>query len=95
MIERRADGIEIGPVIGGVIVSYAPWQWIFLVNLPIGLVLLPVVWLRIEESHGPYDRLDLRGVALSSIGLLALVMAERDLRRQTPVALRRSEVSPA
>ena len=58
-----------------VIVTYAPWQWIFLVNLPIGLVVLPIVWTKIEESRGPHDRLDLRGVALSSVGLLAVVYA--------------------
>lgn len=83
-------GSAIGPVIGGVIVSYAPWQWIFLVNIPIGLVLLPVVRLKVEESHGPYDRLDLRGVALSSIGLLALVYAlinSNDLGWTHPVVL--------
>lgn len=68
-------GSAIGPVVGGTIVTYAPWQWIFLVNLPIGLVVLPIVWRRIEESHGPYDRLDLRGVALCSVGLLAVVYA--------------------
>lgn len=68
-------GSAIGPVLGGLVVTYAPWQWIFLVNLPIAAVLLPLARLRIDESHGPRDRLDLRGVVLSSAFLLALVFA--------------------
>jgi len=68
-------GSAVGPVVGGAIVTSAPWQWIFLVNLPIGLAVLPVAWMKLQESRGPHDRLDLRGVALSSVGLLAVVYA--------------------
>ena len=68
-------GSAVGPLIGGVTVTYAPWQWIFLVNLPIGLVLIPAAWLRLADSRGPSGKLDVPAVALSSTGLLAILFA--------------------
>ena len=51
------------------------WHWIFWLNVPIGLVLLPLGWLRLAESRGPADKLDLPGLVLVSTGLLAVVWA--------------------
>src|SRR5437868_3957771 len=45
--------VAIGPVIGGAIVSGIAWEWIFWVNVPIGLVALPLAWLHLRESRGP------------------------------------------
>src|SRR5713226_9395956 len=66
--------IAIGPLVGGAVVEGASWQWIFWLNVPIGIVLLPVAWRRLTESYGPATRLDLRGVALASLGLLGSVL---------------------
>ena len=66
--------IAIGPLVGGAVVEGASWQWIFWLNVPIGIVLLPVAWRRLTESYGPATRLDLRGVALASLGLLGIVL---------------------
>jgi EmrB/QacA subfamily drug resistance transporter len=49
------------------------WQWIFWINVPIGLILLPIAWRRVEESYGPNERLDLVGVVLASLGLFGVV----------------------
>jgi MFS family permease len=57
----------------GSVVEGASWQWIFWLNVPIGLLLLPFARTRLTESHGPATRLDLPGVALASAGLLGLV----------------------
>src|SRR5213082_1106297 len=45
--------IALGPLVGGAIVSGVSWHWIFWVNVPIGLALLPFILWRLEETHGP------------------------------------------
>ena len=65
--------VDIGPVVGGAIVEGVSWQWIFWLNVPIGLVLLPIAWRRLTESTGPNRSLDLPGVGLASFGLLGIV----------------------
>ena len=61
--------IAIAPLVGGAIVESFSWQWIFWLNVPIGLALLPIAWRRVEETTGPDRMLDLPGVALASGGL--------------------------
>src|SRR5215471_13881629 len=65
--------IAIGPLVGGAVVEGASWQWIFWLNVPIGIALLPVAWSRLTESRGPASRLDLPGLVLASLGLLGIV----------------------
>jgi EmrB/QacA subfamily drug resistance transporter len=67
--------IAIGPLVGGAIVEGMAWNWIFWVNVPIGIALVPLAWFALRESHGPAGRLDLPGVALASAGLFGIVWA--------------------
>ena len=67
--------VATGPVVGGAIVSAFSWQWIFWLNVPIGLALLPLVLTRLEESRGPARHLDIPGLALASAGLFGVVLA--------------------
>jgi EmrB/QacA subfamily drug resistance transporter len=64
--------VAAGPLVGGAVVEGISWQWIFWLNVPVGLVLLPL-GLRLRESHGPDRALDLPGLALASGGLLGIV----------------------
>jgi EmrB/QacA subfamily drug resistance transporter len=64
--------VAMGPLVGGAVVDGISWQWIFWLNVPVGLVLLPLAT-RLQESHGPDRALDLPGLALASLGLLGLV----------------------
>jgi len=65
-------GVALGPFVGGAVVEGIAWQWIFWLNVPIGLVLLPVAWARLTESHGPSKTLDLPGLTLVGGGLFGV-----------------------
>src|SRR5580704_10216092 len=57
----------LGPVIGGVILQYLHWSWIFLVNVPIGIVAFAAGWRLLGETEsGPAGRLDTVGLLLLS-----------------------------
>jgi EmrB/QacA subfamily drug resistance transporter len=68
-------GVALGPLIGGAIVEGLDWQWIFWLNVPIGLVVLPLVLVTLRESHGPDRALDPLGLVLAGAGVLAIVWA--------------------
>ncbi|MFI5199264.1 MAG: DHA2 family efflux MFS transporter permease subunit, partial [Candidatus Limnocylindrales bacterium] len=65
--------IAIGPLVGGAIAQGLAWQGIFWINVPIGLVAMPLAWFRLSESRGPASKLDLPGLGLVSAGLFAIV----------------------
>ena len=65
-------GIAIGPVVGGAVVSGINWHWIFWLNLPVGLTVIPLAARRLTESRGPRPELDIPGLALAGAGALAL-----------------------
>jgi EmrB/QacA subfamily drug resistance transporter len=65
--------VALGPLVGGAVVSGLSWQWIFWLNVPIGLALIPLALRRLDESHGPSGKLDLPGLGLASTGLLGIV----------------------
>jgi EmrB/QacA subfamily drug resistance transporter len=62
-----------GPVVGGAIAQGIAWQWIFWINLPIAVIVIPLVGRRIEESFGPSTALDIPGLALVTGSALGLV----------------------
>src|SRR5213593_5302575 len=65
--------VAFGPLVGGAVVQGIAWQWIFWLNVPIGLVLIPLALFRLKESYGPGGKLDLPGVGLASVGLFGVV----------------------
>ncbi|HWH94200.1 MAG TPA: DHA2 family efflux MFS transporter permease subunit [Baekduia sp.] len=70
-----------GPVVGGALTGTLSWHWIFWLNVPIGVALIPLAHAKLAESHGLHPRLDLPGLALSGAGLLALVWGLVDAGR--------------
>lgn len=62
-----------GPMVGGSLTEHLSWQWIFWLNVPVGLVLLPLARFRLAESRAPGARLDLPGTLLVSGGLFGIV----------------------
>ncbi len=67
--------VAMGPLVGGAVVDGLSWQWIFWINVPIGLLTIPFALSRLGESRGPDRELDLPGLGLVSVGLLGVVWA--------------------
>src|ERR1700722_11132384 len=66
--------VALGPLVGGALTSGWSWQYIFWLNVPVGIVLVPLAWWKLSESRGARTRLDLVGVALVSVGLFGIVL---------------------
>jgi EmrB/QacA subfamily drug resistance transporter len=66
-------GVALGPLVGGAVIQLASWHFIFWINVPIGLVLVPLASRVLKESHGADQPLDLPGLGLGSAGLFGLV----------------------
>ena len=74
-------GPAFGPVFGGWVVTSVSWRWLFLVNLPIGLIALALAarFLRPDAGAVTAQKLDVRGWALASFAVLVVVVGFRQL----------------
>jgi MFS family permease len=61
--------------VGGAVVDGISWHWIFWINVPVGLIVIPLALAKLRESRGVSRRLDPPGVVLASGGLLGVVYA--------------------
>jgi EmrB/QacA subfamily drug resistance transporter len=84
--------VAAGPVVGGAVIDGISWHWIFWLNVPIGLALVPLSAALLRESFGPRPRLDLVGLSLAGAGLLGLTWG---LVRANTVGWGSAEVSGA
>jgi EmrB/QacA subfamily drug resistance transporter len=66
--------IALGPLVGGAVTTGWSWHYIFWLNVPIGIILVPLAWWKLAESRGSQTRLDLTGALLVSGGLLGVVL---------------------
>jgi EmrB/QacA subfamily drug resistance transporter len=65
--------VAFGPLVGGAVVSGISWHWIFWLNVPLGVALVPLALSRLDETYGSTTKLDLPGLALSGAGLFGIV----------------------
>ena len=69
-------GPAAAPILGGVLTQTLSWRWVFLINVPIGIVMLVYGYLFVPEHQpSPGGRLDITGMLLSGVGLSALLYA--------------------
>lgn len=66
-------GVAVGPVVGGAVADGLDWSWIFWLNVPVGLIAIPLAAVVLNESRGGSSRMDLLGLVLSSAGVLGVV----------------------
>ena len=71
----------IGPVVGGWLTENASWHWLFFMNLPIAILLIPLLWLGIEREEpdlGEFRRADWMGIAglAMFLGCLTVILEE-------------------
>ncbi|NIK62196.1 DHA2 family efflux MFS transporter permease subunit [Kribbella shirazensis] len=66
-------GVAVGPVVGGAVVDGLNWQWIFWLNVPIGVIAVLLAVRVLSESRGTAKRLDLLGLVLATAGVLSVV----------------------
>jgi len=65
--------VAAGPLVGGAVTQGLDWRWIFWLNVPVGLVLVPAARARLVESVGPPAGIDVVGLLLAAGGTLGLV----------------------
>ncbi|MFQ6331326.1 DHA2 family efflux MFS transporter permease subunit [Nocardia sp. CWNU-33] len=65
--------VACGPLVGGAVSEGLSWQWIFWLNVPIGLIAIPLVLNRIPETYGPDSTADVGGLALLTGGAFGVV----------------------
>jgi EmrB/QacA subfamily drug resistance transporter len=70
-----AVGLSAGPVLGGLIVTYYDWRWIFLINVPISLVALLLASVVLRSGRARPARFDFAGSAVATTALFALTLA--------------------
>ena len=65
--------VLVGPIAGGLLVDGLGWEWIFFVNVPVGVVGFVLAWRQVPVFATSVRRFDLLGVALSAVGMFLLV----------------------
>ncbi|HEY1593958.1 MAG TPA: MFS transporter [Thermoleophilaceae bacterium] len=81
--------VALGPLVGGAVVQGINWEWIFWLNVPIGLIAAPLALTRMKESFGGDTGLDLPGLGLLMAGLFGVVWG---LVRGNPAGWESAEV---
>ncbi|KRA25751.1 MFS transporter [Microbacterium sp. Root61] len=66
-------GVAVGPLVGGAVMEGWSWQAIFWINVPVALIAIPLVLFALRNDFGARQRIDILGVVLVGVGVLALV----------------------
>ncbi|MGL1409619.1 MFS transporter, partial [Vibrio parahaemolyticus] len=71
-----AASTAVGPVLGGTLLAALGWEWIFLINVPLGIVAVLLSWSAIPETRKPAQApFDVAGALWSALAMGAIIMA--------------------
>ena len=71
-----ALAVSVGPTVGGILTETLGWRWIFYVNLPIGVLVIPLAWrVLTERARRSPRQFDIAGAVLLAIGLVGVNLA--------------------
>ena len=71
----------VGPLLGGLLVDAAGWEWIFFVNVPVGIIGFVLAWINVPKLELSARTFDWLGVALSSAGMFGLIFGIQEGER--------------
>src|SRR5262249_10823072 len=77
-------GPLLGPTVGGYLIDISSWHWIFLVNLPVGLIAAVLAYRFIEEPEfsPSTDKIDVQGIVLLAVGMASLQYVREERNRE-------------
>jgi len=67
--------VAAGPLVGGAIVDGLAWQWIFWLNVPVGIVIAVLTTQKVGEGHRAFGKVDPVGLALATLGVFGIAQA--------------------
>src|SRR3954452_8374767 len=73
----------VGPILGGVLVDSAGWEWIFFINVPVGIVGAVLAWRLVPRLETHTHQFDWLGVALSGVGMFLLVFGLQEVHQKS------------
>ena len=71
----------VGPILGGVLIDELSWEWIFIINVPIGVLAFVLAWRLVPDLSVQSHRFDLLGVGLSAVGMFLVVFGIQEGQR--------------
>ncbi|MFF0767395.1 DHA2 family efflux MFS transporter permease subunit [Nonomuraea wenchangensis] len=67
--------VAAGPLVGGLVIQGLAWQWIFWLNVPVGVILIVLSLMKISETHGVRRSIDLLGLVLATLGVFGVAQS--------------------
>ncbi len=85
------SSIALGPILGGFLTQYLDWRWMFLYNIPIGIILFILAFFFIDindKQEGLFKKIDYQGIIYLAVGLISLLLFIEEGEKKRLVQIR-------